>query len=95
MVLSLLGAGEQINSSLGDGQALFAQVSNLAQIATSLVQELRNSHDVLAAAGVSDSEASLRANLLSGAISDVLESLKVCFCPTFSVFLLPPLSCPI
>ncbi|VDN96364.1 unnamed protein product [Rodentolepis nana] len=76
VVLALLGARDQISSSLGDGQALFAQASNLAQVATSLVQELRNSHDVLAAAGISESEANLRANLLSDAISDVLESLK-------------------
>ncbi|KAM7533362.1 hypothetical protein Aperf_G00000120428 [Anoplocephala perfoliata] len=76
LVLSLLGAGERINASLGDGQALFEQASNLAEVATALVEEFSNSRHILGAAGIPESEATLRANLLSDAINDVLESLK-------------------
>nr|CDS22504.1 talin 2 [Echinococcus granulosus] len=76
VVLSLLGAGEQLTAALGDGDALFQQASRLAQTATALVEVLKNSHDILGAADISKSEVNLRANLLSQAITDLLESLK-------------------
>ncbi|KAL5963120.1 Talin-1, partial [Taenia solium] len=76
VVLSLLGAGEQLTASLGDGEALFQQASRLAQTSTALVEVLKNSHDILGAAGISESEVNLRADLLGQAISDLLESLK-------------------
>ena len=41
------------------------------------MEEVRTSHDILGAAGVSEPEANLRADLLSQAINDVLGSLKV------------------
>ncbi|KAL5112171.1 Talin-2 [Taenia crassiceps] len=76
VVLSLLGAGEQLTAALGDGEALFQQASRLAQTATALVEALKSSHDVLGTAGISESEVDLRANFLSQAITDLLESLK-------------------
>lgn len=78
-MLGLLGAGEQVAAALGDGEALFQQASRLAQTATALVEELRTSHDILSAAGLSEPEVNLRANLLSQAITDLLETLKVKF----------------
>lgn len=92
MVLSLLGAGEQLTAALGDGEALFQQASRLAQTATALVEVLKNSHDILGAAGISESEVNFRANLLSQAISDLLESLKVT--STLHILACIRISCP-
>uniref|UniRef100_A0A5K3EGD4 FERM domain-containing protein n=1 Tax=Mesocestoides corti TaxID=53468 RepID=A0A5K3EGD4_MESCO len=76
VVLSLLGANQQVAASLGDGEALLQQASHLAQTVTSLVEELRSGHDLLSAAGITESEADVRASLLSESVNELLESLK-------------------
>ncbi|VDM34497.1 unnamed protein product [Hydatigera taeniaeformis] len=76
VVLSLLGAGEQLTAALGDGEALFQQASRLAQTATALIEAFKNSHEILSAAGIPESEVNLRANLLSHFITNLLDSLK-------------------